>query len=131
MKKLFSLVVMVALVLLGSVTAYSQGVLTPLEGIQIRSQTLNGLNRPSYTDTIVLEAATAVQYTLPTGSNYALFSATQNFYVAYSGVATIPSTNIVNGTGAELNPVLRTINGLATISLICEAACIVTISTYK
>ncbi len=105
--------------------------LRPVSVQDIPGQALTGLAYPQWIDVRVLAAGVAETHTIPTGATYVLFSTTSNFYVAYSGTATVPSADITNGSGPELNPVLRSVSGLASISIISPATCIVTMAFYK
>lgn len=113
---------------------YPAGSIVQLRGIQVQDVSgspIIGLNRPQYVDAVVLTANTAATYTFPTGKKYALFSATADFYVSYSGTAVVPSTNVTDGTGPELNPVMRQVDGLTSVSIISPSSCVVTVAIYK
>lgn len=102
------------------------------QGLDTYSNALVGLNFPAWIDNLILTANTAKTYNIPTGAKFLLFSCTTNFYVAYGGTAVIPSVDVTDGTGVELNPVLRSIDfNMTTISIISPINCIVTISAYK
>lgn len=90
-----------------------------------------GLNFSGYNDAIVLAAGVAQTYTIPSGAKSLLFSATESFYVAESGTASVPASNVVNGSAPVLNPVLRGVGKLTSISIIAPVACIVTIAAYS
>ena len=99
--------------------------------VDANSHPMLGFNYPTYIDVRVLAADTAETHTIPSGAKYVLFAATANFYVAYSGDASVPAADVTNGAGVELNPVLRKISGLSTISLISGSACTVTLAFFK
>lgn len=77
-----------------------------------------------------LAANTAESITVPTGANYVLLSGTADFYVSWTGTATVPSDNDV-GAASELNPGMRQITDLTSISVISASTCIVTAVFYK
>ena len=73
----------------------------------------------------------ATTFTVPASAKFVLFSATDNFYVNWSGTAAIPSGDITNGSGSELNPIIRSITPGATFSVIAAADIVVTLSFYN
>lgn len=76
-----------------------------------------------------LAASTAESITVPTGGRYALFSATGDFYANYTTTATVPG-DVTNGQASELNPSMRFVQGVTTISVIAPADCVVTVSFW-
>lgn len=78
---------------------------------------------------VVLAAGTAKSITVPSGATHALFSATDDFYANYTGTATV-ITDTTNGSGSELNPVIRTLLAATTISVIAAQATNVTVTFY-
>lgn len=73
----------------------------------------------------------AESVTVPTGACYVLFSADGNFYANYTTTATVPGdTAITDATASELNPAMRYIKGVTTISLIAPSATNVTLSFW-
>lgn len=134
MKKIIIALLIVCSLIVTVSPLYATGTVVQLRGIWIQDiggSPLIGLNRPLYVDSVVLTANVAATYTLPTGAKYALFSANADFYVAYSGTAAVPSSSITNGTAPELNPVLRQVDDLTSVSLISPNSCIITIAIYK
>ena len=78
-----------------------------------------------------LAASTAESITVPTGARFALFSCSGDFYANYTTTATVPGdTVIADATASELNPAMRFISGITTISIIAPAACVVTLSIW-
>lgn len=78
-----------------------------------------------------LAASTAESFTVPTGARFGLFSASGNFYANYTTTATVPGdTAITDATASELNPAMRFISGITTISVIAPVACVVTLSIW-
>lgn len=134
MKKLFiTLLIVCSLIIPGNI--HADGTVNQLRGVWVQDiggSPLIGLNQPKWVDNIVLVANVAKTYTVPTGAKSLLFSATTNFYVSYGGTAAVPSVDVTNGTGVELNPVLRSLDSSTTaISIISPVACIVAIIAYK
>lgn len=79
----------------------------------------------------LLTANTNKAVTVPTGANYALFSSTADIWVRMGGTAAVPAGDVTNGTGSELNPVLRKVEAGGTIGVISESAAKVSIVFYK
>jgi len=96
------------------------------------------LIRPSdHVDYRKLGADSAESHTVPTGYDAVVFSCVDasgnpaSFYANYTGAAALPTDDIVDGSGSELNPTQRYIPDVAAISLIAPAACLVMMSFYK
>jgi len=99
--------------------------------LDANSNSAMGLNFSGYDDAVVLAAGVAQTYTIPTGAKSLLFSATDDFYVQEKGgAAAVPVATTATGAAPILNPVIRTVGALTTISLISPRACIVIISSY-
>jgi hypothetical protein len=79
----------------------------------------------------LLVASTNKAVTVPTGANFALFSASADSWVNVGGVAAVPSGDVTDGTGSELNPSLRRVEAGGTIGVISEYAAKVSIVFYK
>jgi hypothetical protein len=79
----------------------------------------------------LLVASTNKAVTVPTGANFALFSASADIWVNVGGVAAVPSGDVTDGTGSELNPSLRRVEAGGTIGVISEYAAKVSIVFYK
>lgn len=90
---------------------------------------LFALPPPTYVLARVLGVATAESMTVPTGARYVLFSSSGDFHVSYTTTATVPA-DTTDGTACELNPELRDITGVTTISVISPAAQLVTAAFY-
>lgn len=83
-------------------------------------------------DAVVLGVETAETYTVPDDCRFLLFSADGDFFARYDGsAATIPSTEIADGTGSEINPAMRYVARVASVSLISSVARVITICAYK
>lgn len=84
-----------------------------------------------------LAANTAESITVPavaasSTARYALFSCTGDFYANYTTTATVPGdTAITDATASELNPTMRFVSGVTTISVIAPSACILTVSFWR
>jgi hypothetical protein len=103
------------------------------------SGSLNSLNlgpddsyslRPSdYVLAKSLAAGVAESFTVPDNAKYVLFSATADFYANYTTTATVPG-DVTDGTASELNPALRILTSVTTISVIAPADCVITASFW-
>lgn len=78
---------------------------------------------------LMLDGADA-SITVPAGAGYAVFAATDDFYMKLGSAAAIPGADITNGTGSELNPTVRRVAPGDVIHCI-GAAGVVTISFYS
>lgn len=88
----------------------------------------------SFTDHIdarVLAASTAETVTVPTGATAVFFSSTADFYVNAFITATVPAADVTDGTASELNPLQRSVQGIASFSMIAPAAATITMAFYK
>lgn len=94
------------------------------------------LSPPIYVNVKVLAANTAESFTIPTGANgllanYVSFSSNCDFYANHTTTAAVPAADVTNGTGSELNPLIRIIpRGTASYSVISATTCIITASFY-
>ncbi len=86
---------------------------------------------PGYINNYVLVADTNTAVTVPTGAVYAVFSSNADIWVKVGGVAAIPSANITDGSGSELNPIARRIEGESTIGVISGYTAKVSIAFYR
>lgn len=95
------------------------------------------LRPPMFVKALVLEADTPKSITFPAGTKWVLFAATADFYVAWQGEASVPSEDISDGSGGELNPALRSVGragdflAIASCSVASASVCIVTASFWK
>jgi len=134
MKKTFFIIA--ALVLLVAAYAYAT-VSNPLEISVDKRNPINAIHQSAHIDVRVLAAATAESHTVPTGADYVIFScvtstgAAASFWADFNGTAAVPTDDITDGSGCEVNPAVRTVAGVTTISLIAPSACIVTMAFYK
>lgn len=90
---------------------------------------LYALPAPDYVLSKLLAASTAEGFTVPANARYVVFSSTADFYANYSTTATVPG-DVADGTASELNPGIRDISGVTTISIISAGTPIVTAAFY-
>ena len=85
----------------------------------------------------LLVASTAETFSVPADANYVLFSSTDDFYVAYTSggegtvTAVVPSSDVTDGSGMDLNPTQRMLHDVDEISIISEAAAKVTMTFFR
>lgn len=79
------------------------------------------LDWPDYVLNRTVAASTAESITVPTGAKYVNFSANVDFYANYTTTATVPA-DVTDGSASELNPTMRGIAGVTTISVISASA---------
>lgn len=80
---------------------------------------------------VVLSANVEQTITVPTGATIVTFSADKNFYCRFDGSVVVPVSNILNGTGGEINPDKRSVRGITEIHLIATATTVVTLSFFS
>ncbi len=78
----------------------------------------------------VLVGGVAQTITAPSGAEYVVFSSDNNIWVNYDATATLITGSITSG-GGEMNPKIRYIGDITTISLISEKSTRVSLSFYK
>jgi hypothetical protein len=84
-----------------------------------------------YIDVRVLLPNIAETVTIPTGAKIVVFSSAEDFYVCTTATAAVPTTDITNGTGSELNPVARIVENVPSFSMIAPYNAIVTMNFYS
>ena len=93
------------------------------------------LSAPTWVDVVSLGAGAAGSYTLPAGSSiYRLTPTVIPTYGNLNGAAVVPTAGVINGTASF--PVggqtyLLRPPGVTALSLICAAACLVTIEVWN
>ena len=86
---------------------------------------------PQHINAVVLAANVAQDITIPDDGELVAFTRTANFFARYDGgVAAVPAAAVTNGAAAECNPKQRAIKGVQRISVVSDAACIVTAAFY-
>lgn len=90
---------------------------------------------PEWVDARVLAAGVAEAHTVPSDATVVIFSSTAAFYCKPNGTAAAPSTDVLDGSGSELNPTsynLRPIAGtkINTLSLVSTPGATVTMAFY-
>lgn len=80
---------------------------------------------------LVLTADVEKVVTVPTGADIVLFGTTANFYCKMNATAEVPTIDVTDGSGSELNPSSRQIAGVSTIHLISASNCIITLAFYN
>lgn len=78
-----------------------------------------------------LDAGIAETVTIPEGAKFILFSSSSDFYARVNGTASIPVNDVVDGSGSELNPVIRSLSGVDSLSVIAPFDCRLSMSFYS
>lgn len=89
------------------------------------------LPAPDYVDVRVLAGGSPESHTVPNGARFVIFSADNDFYCRPNGTASVPSLDIVDGSGSFLNPTILSVEGVSTLGLISPNACNVTMAFYR
>jgi len=92
---------------------------------------INHALKQGYTNNYVLESNKNKNITIPTDAKFALFCANGDIWVRIGGTARIPNSDGEDGTGSELNPILRYLDMETAINIISESAVKVSIMFYK
>lgn len=88
-------------------------------------------DRPVYRAAVLLDGAAAKSVTVPVGANVAVFAATGEFWARYDGAAaSVPATDVTDGTSPDLCPGVRSVTGLAALSLAAPEPCTVQVSFF-
>jgi hypothetical protein len=77
----------------------------------------------------LLVASTEQTVTVPTGADFAIFTADADFYANYDTTAAVP-TGTISQTGGELIPEIRYIGDVTAIHLIAPSTCKISIAFY-
>lgn len=93
------------------------------------------LKQSSWINCRVLAANVAETFQAPAGARYVLFSATGDFWCKIalaSTAAAVPAADVTDGTGSELNPAMRMLDGeQCYISIIAGAVTAVSLQFFK
>lgn len=85
----------------------------------------------SHIDNYILTANVAKAITKPTDGNYVLFSSDGDFWVRYGATAGSGSTDLTDGSGSELNPIVREVRNVTSISVIATSTRKISCLWYK
>jgi hypothetical protein len=95
---------------------------------------LVGVNRPTYTLAKALAASTAEAFTVPSGAKFAMFAGESLYYINFTTTATVPG-DVTDGSAslqmAAGLPMIFSLEGATSISVISAYACVITASFYK
>jgi hypothetical protein len=78
-----------------------------------------------------LAPTVAETVTIPSGARYVVFSSTADFYARINATATIPVGDVTNGSGSEMNPSIRQLKDVTSLSVISPSACTITMAFYS
>lgn len=94
------------------------------------NENMVGRNYSDFIGNAFLAANTEKTVTIPTGASFVIMRYTGVCYVRIDGTVIVPTTDITDGTGGELNPELLKIYGATAIHIISASAGIVSLSWY-
>lgn len=89
------------------------------------------LPAPDYIERVTTVAATSQTITKPAGARFALFSFPEDVWVNYGAAAAQSGASTTDGSGSELNPGLRNIEGASDIRVITTNAVTGSITFYR
>ena len=92
---------------------------------------VNSAIKQGYVNNYLLVANEHKSTTVPTGAKFSIFCANADIWIRVGGTAEVPSKDITDGTGSELNPSIRYLDTATTIGIISESAAKVMIMFYK
>ena len=95
-------------------------------------QSIRELSCLPFSDSInamALAANSAETLAIPPNATFVIFSGTADFYVKANATATVP-TDTTDGSASELNPTMRDLRGVSSLSVFSASTCIVTASFY-
>ncbi len=130
MKRLFSSLVIAAILSFGIAWGASLVPFEIMDDVLGFRNTLT-IKASLYVNRMDLVANTAQTETIPTGAMYVNMNCTGQYYVNFTGTATVPAGNITNGTGSALSVGARYIGGLTSFSVISPVACTITFEYYS
>jgi hypothetical protein len=87
--------------------------------------------RWGYVNNYVLSVGVNTQIIVPEGINYVVFNASNDIWVNINATAIVPTANVTDGTGSELNPVCRRVNPGDVINIISEYTAKVCVVFYE
>lgn len=80
---------------------------------------------------LILAPLVAKSITVPTGATIAVFSSTSTFWANTATTASVPDSDVTDGSASELNPEVREVTAGDTISVIAPVDSIVNITFYR
>jgi len=92
-----------------------------------------GINRPMYTNTMVLAANTAESITVPAGAQFVILNGNVDYWADFVTTAAIPAADVTDGSSPVLINAINvfSLEGATTISVISASTCLATASFYK
>ncbi len=84
-----------------------------------------------HVNVVQLTSGVGKQITTPADAKLVMFSATAPFWARFGTAASLPTGDITNGSGPELNPCVRTVTPGTAIGLVAASACYVSLSFYR
>lgn len=99
----------------------------------VRDGRVVGINRPTYTNTRVLAATVAEAIAVPAGATIVMLNGNVEFWANFVTTAAVPAADVTDGSSPVLvnYPMLITIEGATSISVVSSYTCLVTASFYN
>lgn len=97
----------------------------------VNGTSTSSISFSDYVNVTTLVSGVAESVTIPSEAKFILFSSTSDFYARVNGTASIPVNDVTDGTGSELNPVIRSLIGVESLSVIAPFDCRITMSFYS
>ncbi len=96
-------------------------------------KTLLGVIAPAeFVVNLALEAGVSQTVNVPGGATVVLMTGESPYFVKYGpGPIEIPVASVTDGTGYEINPACRRLEGIASISLVARMAGVVQLAFYN
>lgn len=79
---------------------------------------------------LVLADGGSAEVTVPVGSRRIVINATGDIWVQYNAPALVPSTSLLSGNAPELNPSMRSLDGITSVGVAAATACQVSICFF-
>ncbi len=89
------------------------------------------LRLPGYRDSYSLSAGVARAVTIPAGAGAVKFYSKADFYAQANTVAAMPVGDVTDGTAPALNPAVRDLAGVSTLSLVSAVDCRVELEFFE
>ena len=128
MKKYTRIILITLSLILVAIQAYA---LEPLKFYRTQAGDQTYAIAPGLANDYVLVALTNKAVTVPAGAHFAAITSTADIWVKYGGVAAVPTADVTDLTGSELNPIIRRVEPGQTIGVISAYAAKISITFYE
>jgi len=80
---------------------------------------------------VVLAAGAPKSVTVPADARVVVLNANGDFWCRFDGPATVPTSDVLDGTSPELSPICRSVAGVTSIGLAAARDCVVGLAFYS